>query len=659
MFSNVSVSRKISGAIGVSIAAGLFVALAFAWNQRRETAAYDDVIATHVAARRLAIQTQFTFKKQVQEWKDILIRGSDPAMLDKYAGQFHAQESTVQATVDSLKAIAPDSASRQRAEAFATAHRALGKEYGVALDAFRAAGGKNYTVADSMVKGKDRAPVAILDSLAAQLSADATASVTAAHDAAVRAQTVLFAIALVMFAFSAWFAVRLSQALCRRLAEVTSRVEELRRYDLSSLAAAAGDLANGKVDSRIEARVRPVTVDSGDEIGQLAATLNGMIEATQQSATAFEKAFGTLRALIDETARLIREAQDGHLQERGDATPFAGGFKDLVEGFNATLDAVVGPISEASAVLERVAARDLTARMEGNYKGDHAVIKQSVNTVAEALDQTLGEIAAAADQVAAAAEQIAGGAQTLAANASEQAGSLEEVASSLTELTSMSESNAESAVRAKDITRSTRDGARAGVQQMQRLTEAMAKIRKSADSTAKIVKTIDEIAFQTNLLALNAAVEAARAGEAGKGFAVVAEEVRALAIRSAEAAKQTSALIEEAVADAQRGADIGGQAFAQLGTIDTGVDHVNGVIEEIASANEAQRGGVRQISQAVDRMNAVTQSAAANSEESAAAAEELSSQATHVRALVNSFQISSEVSQAAAPSRRRSRMRVA
>ena len=89
------------------------------------------------------------------------------------------------------------------------------------------------------------------------------------------------------------------------------------------------------------------------------------------------------------------------------------------------------------------------------------------------------------------------------------------------------------------------------------LTGSMKEITTASEETAKIIKTIDEIAFQTNLLALNAAVEAARAGEAGAGFAVVADEVRNLAMRAAEAAKNTANLIEGSVKKIKKGSDTG------------------------------------------------------------------------------------------------------
>ena len=203
----------------------------------------------------------------------------------------------------------------------------------------------------------------------------------------------------------------------------------------------------------------------------------------------------------------------------------------------------------------------------------------------------------------------------------------------------MSKQNSANAQEANALANAAQGATQRGVDSMTRLSGAVERIKASADQTAKIIKTIDEIAFQTNLLALNAAVEAARAGEAGKGFAVVAEEVRNLAMRSAEAARNTSELIEGSVKNAEEGVTLNGEVLRNLEEISGQVGKVREVMAEIAAASEQQTQGVDQINLAVEQMNGLTQASAANSEESAAAAEELSSQAAVMLSLVQQFQL--------------------
>jgi methyl-accepting chemotaxis protein len=230
-------------------------------------------------------------------------------------------------------------------------------------------------------------------------------------------------------------------------------------------------------------------------------------------------------------------------------------------------------------------------------------------------------------QVASAAAQVSASSQTLAEGASEQASSLEETSASLEEMASMTRRNAENARQANDIAKQARDAADKGAGDMQTMAAAMAAIKVSSDDIAKIIKTIDEIAFQTNILALNAAVEAARAGEAGMGFAVVADEVRNLAQRCAQAAKETSGKIEGAITKAGQGVEITGKVAAALNDIVAKVRQVDELVTEVAGATREQTDGITQVNTAVGQMDKVTQSNAANAEESAAAAEELNSQA--------------------------------
>ncbi len=356
-----------------------------------------------------------------------------------------------------------------------------------------------------------------------------------------------------------------------------------------------------------------------------------------------------VNTLVGDSDMLVQAAVEGRLDTRADATKHQGDFRKIVQGVNQTLDAVLGPINEAADVLVKVAAKDLTARVLGSYAGDLAKIKNSLNTAVQNLDEGLQQVAVGSEQVSSAAGEISAGSQSLAQGSSEQASSLEEVSSSLQEMASMSKQNTSNAQQARGLAEQARRNSDRGVDSMKKLKGAIDQIKSSSDRTAKIVKTIDEIAFQTNLLALNAAVEAARAGEAGKGFAVVAEEVRNLAMRSAEAAKNTANLIEESVKNSENGVIMNQEVLNNLEEINQQINKVSEVVTEIAAASEQQSQGVDQINKAVEQMNQVVQQVAANSEESASASEELLGQAEEMKSMVGSFRLSAHSGSGSSP----------
>lgn len=255
-------------------------------------------------------------------------------------------------------------------------------------------------------------------------------------------------------------------------------------------------------------------------------------------------------------------------------------------------------------------------------------------SISSALNMVIQSLSSGSEQVASASGQVSQSSQLMAEGASEQASSLEETSASLEEMSSMTRQNSDNARQANAMATETRGAVERSREAMTRMGDAINRIKGSSDQTAKIIKTIDEIAFQTNLLALNAAVEAARAGDAGKGFAVVAEEVRNLAQRSAEAAKSTAALIEESQQNANNGVAVSNEVAGILSGIVESVQKLTQLISEVSAASEEQSKGIEQIGTAVTQMDKLTQANAANAEESASASEELAAQAKELGEMV-------------------------
>ncbi|MCB2211820.1 Cache 3/Cache 2 fusion domain-containing protein [bacterium] len=415
------------------------------------------------------------------------------------------------------------------------------------------------------------------------------------------------------------------------------------RGDADQFKGGWADLVGG-LNRLVEAFIAPMLVvqknlrlmAAGDVPDQINEDYQGDFQDIQDSLNACIVAVDTL---VSDSKVMVNAAVEGELKKRANVDVHQGDYQRIIGGFNETLDRILEPINKASEVLESMANGDLSKMVEGDFKGDHATIQNSLNATLESLNDLLSQTLLAIDQVNEGAQQLAESSQSLSDGANQQAAAMEEISSSITEVESQTKLNEDNASQAAQHATAVRKAAETGDSRMGQMLEAMGHINESSQEVAKIIKVIDEIAFQTNLLALNAAVEAARAGVHGKGFAVVAEEVRNLAQRSARAANETTELISLSTKKTENGVIIANETAEALKEIVKGINDVAELANEIHASSREQSQGISQISEAVGTVDGITQQNSANAEEGAATAEELSNQASLLRDMIARFRL--------------------
>ncbi len=355
-----------------------------------------------------------------------------------------------------------------------------------------------------------------------------------------------------------------------------------------------------------------------------------------------QEAMTTLNSTITDVNNVMSSMEQGQFEQRIQASA-NGDLDTMKQSVNHAMSVLETAVKDISHVMVAQSSGDLTQTISGHYQGELLVVTKAINNSAAKINNTIAKMVGIAQNVSESAEEVSSGSEDLNKRTQQAAATLEETSASMEEITQTVKQNTEVSQHANQVAKEARDEAVQGANIAEKAIHSMSDITDSSQKILDIIGLIDSIAFQTNLLALNAAVEAARAGEHGRGFAVVASEVRNLAQKSSEASKDIKALIEETVSNVQAGSEFVEQTGGALETINTSIENVSSMINEISNSSTEQQQGVEHVNHAISNIDTMTQQNSALVEETTAASEALMQQANTLKELIKFFKTNQNI----------------